>query len=502
MKNKGTGIFKNTVLVVAVVLASKCLGLLRETFVAALYGATAETDAFFFAQSMPGTIFPSVCNGISTAFVSLYVMRLTEKGEEDADRYASRTLLFALFLGIILSAVGAMLSSILVPLLAPGFSGDQRLLAIELTQLTMGSFFLFMLQYMLTAILNSKSFFVGSQIAALFYSGTIAVVLLVVGSGKSMEWLTLLTIFANLSQLIALVFCCWGHFHFSPIQKPAWQENRQLLHLTIPILLGNSVVQIHTIVDKALGSLLPDGSLSALSYGNTLGNLVVNVLVVSLTTVLYPNLTREAVEGDSGNYGRILTKSMSGLTALMIPITCVTLLCAKDVVEIVYGRGSFDLSAVENTSLVLVCYAPMFVFCAVREVLTRAYFAVQDTKTPMINSAISVSCNVVLSLALTPWLGIVGITLGTSISTLLTALLLLRSIRRKLPQLRMTTFYENIRNQLLAGVGAEGILWMFLRMIPIHSPVLRFGMATIICFGIYLLFLLLITKYKVFFHRK
>lgn len=497
MKNKGAGIFKSTVLVVVVVLASKCLGLLRETLVAALYGATAETDAFFFAQSMPGTIFPSVCNGISTAFVSLYVMCLTEKGEEDADRYASRTLMFALLVGIILSAVGTLLSPALVPLLAPGFSGEQRLLAIKLTQLTMGSFFLFMLQYMLTAILNSKRFFVGSQIAGLFYSGTIAAALFIVGSGKSMEWLTLLTILANLSQLLILVLCCRGHFRFSLVQKPAWQENRQLLHLAIPILLGNSVVQIHTIVDKALGSLLPEGSLSALSYGNTLGNLVVNVLVVSLTTVLYPNLTREAASGDMEYYGDILTQSMSGLTALMVPITCVTLLCANDVVEIIYGRGSFNASAVESTSLVLICYAPMFICCAVREVLTRAYFAVQDTKTPMINSAISVFCNVFLSLALTPWLGIMGITLGTSISTLLTALLLLRSIRRKMPQLCLSYFYKNFIHQIIAGVIGLSVLWGFLFLLPVQIHILRFAFATMVCFGVYALCLWLLNGHRV-----
>lgn len=497
MNEKKQNILKSTALVAGIVLLGKVLGLLRETLVAALYGATAETDAFFFAQSMPGTLFPAVCNSLSTAFISLYVLRLTEDGEEPGDQYASRILVSTTVLGIILSIVGILITPVAVPLLAPGFKGTQLTLAVFLSRITMGAFVLMMLQYMLTAILNSKQFFVGSQVASLFYNVTIIALLFLLGAHQGIVLLTVSTVLAIFIQILVLAVCCRGHFHFTLRQKHSWAENRHLLRLSLPILLGNSVVQLHLIVDKALGSLLSEGSLSALTYGNTLGNLVVNVLVVSLTTVLYPNLTADAASGNTHHYGKVLLRSMSGLTALMMPIVCVTMLYAGDIVRIVYGRGSFSEEAVANTAQVLVCYAPMFVACAVREVLTRGYFAIQDTRTPMLNSAFSVGGNIVLSLLLTPRWGIVGITLGTTISTLLAAVLLLRSIRRKMPELELRIFPRNLFHQIIAGAVSFLALWEFRELVPLSGSLFRFSAATVLCFLIYGGCLLLLNHRKI-----
>ncbi len=497
MRLSRNSILQASLWVTLLALASKAIGFFRETLIAGYYGATAETDAFFLAQSMPGMIFPSVCNSLSTAFITLYVTRSTSRGEDEGDLYASRMVFGTLLISLALSLVGVLLASPLMPLLAPGFTPGQVALAAHLTRLTMAAFPLTMLQYMLTAILNAKKLFVSSQVAALAYNLVVILATYMVGDQQSMDLLTLSVIGGHVTTVMLLAILCWRHVRFKKLVNPLHPDTVQLVRMGLPILLGNSVVQIQQIVDKALGSTLPEGSLSAINYGNTLGGLVVTVLVTSLTTVLYPNLTREAAEGDTENYGQILTKSMSGLTALMVPITCVTILCAKDVVEIVYGRGSFDSSAVESTSLVLACYAPMFLFCAVREVLTRAYFAIQDTKTPMINSAISVSCNVVLSLVLTPWLGIVGITLGTSISTLLTALLLLKSIRKKMPQLCLSGFYRNLFHQIAAGAIGLGVVWGFFLLLPIQVHILRFATATVVCFSIYALCLWLLNGRRV-----
>lgn len=479
-----------TLWVSVLALVGKILGFGREALIAAFYGATAETDAFFFAQSMPNMIFPAVSGSISTALTSLYVKRLTEQGEAAGDRYASRMLTATTLLGCFLSLLGILLSPLLVPLFAPGFTGAQQTLAIRLTRLTMAGFSLYFLHYILGAILNSKKMFISSQSSALAYNAAIIVVILLFGRGRSMEFLTLTVVFGTTIQVLGMLLCCHGHFHYTGRLNPFHQETTELLRLALPILLGNSVLQLNTIVDKALSSLLPDGSLSALTYGNSLYSLVIGVFVTSLSTVLYPSLTSMAASRNEKQYGSILLQALNGLLLLLIPISCITLLTADDIVTAVYARGSFDRTAVTYTALVLSCYAPQFVFSGIQEVLTRGFFAIQDTKTPAKISAIGVGCNIVFSLLFVRVLGIAGIALGTTVSALVSACLLLRKAHRKIPTLRLSAFFRQTGIQLAAGICLAAALWLFRHFVTIPIAILNFIVSALFGFAVYFLILL------------
>ena len=471
--------------VALIVVLGKLLGFGREALIAAYYGATAETDAFFFAFNMPAMLFPAICSSISTAFISLYVKHITERGEAEGDRYASRMLTASIVIGLVLSGLGVLVSPLLVPLLAPGFSGGQLTLAVRLARMSMASFILLMLQYMLGAILNSRKRFIGSQVSALLYSVAIIVVTVLLGPGQSMYLLMKTVIFANLIYVVALLICCRGQFHYQWFQNPIHPETRHFLKLSLPILLGNSVVQINTIVDKALGSILPGGSLSALTYGNTLSSLVISVFVVSLSTVLYPTLTSDAASGNLEQYGATLESSICSLSLILMPISCITVLSASDIVEFVYARGSFDATAVTYTAIVLACYAPMFVASGIREVLTRGFFALQETRTPMQNSAIGVGCNIAFSLLFVRWLGIAGIALGTTLSALITAILLLVSAHRRLKSLAMVRVLRKLLKQFLAGGITVAALLVFRQHIALPYALLRFLANTAVGFSAY-----------------
>ena len=484
---KHNSILSATIFVSLLIILGKILGFFREMIIAAYYGATALTDAFFFAQGMPAMIFPAVCNSLSTAFISLYVKRLAENGEQEGDRYASRMLATTTILGVILSVAGVLLAPVLVPLLAPGFAGEQLNLAIHLTRLTMGAFVLTMLQYMLCAILNSKKLFIGSQVAGLLYNAVIVAITVVLGRGQSMDTLTLTVVAGMAIQVLALMFCCRGQFTFCFGLSPIHRDSGILLRLALPILLGNSVVQLNNIVDKALCSMLPAGSLSALSYANTLNTLVISVFISSLSTVLYPTLTADAASGNMDRYGKTLMQSMTNLTMLLIPISCITFLDAEEIIRIIYARGDFSEEAVVVTALVLSCYAPRFVFAGFREVLTRAFFALQDTKTPMIAGSIGVGCNIVFSLLFVRWLGVAGIALGTVVSVFVIAVLLLWWTHKKLPMLPVKNLIFRLGKQMAASGVLIIALMAFRSFVDIPWPLIRFATDTAVGFAVYLL---------------
>lgn len=486
-KGAGSPLLLTSAAVSAVILLGKLLGFARETLIADYYGATWKTDAFFFAQNMPGMIFPSVCNSISTAFISLYATKLAQEAAEDADRYASRMLLASLLLGLVLSGAGTALMPLLVPLFAPGFGGEQLALAISLTQLTMGAFVLTMAEYMLNGILTAKKRFLGSQATGLLYNCVIIAVTVLLGREGRLETLTLTVILGHIVQVTALVFCCRVCFRPAFRVNPFHRDTARLLRLSLPILFGNAAYQINTIVDQALGSLLPDGSLSALSYAHTLTFLVTSVCVTSLSTVLYPTLTAEAAKGDLKRCGNQIVQSLTGLCWLLIPISLITLLFAEEIVSFVFARGSFHQTAVSYTGAALAGYALMFIGTGIREILTRAFYARQDTRTPMVNTVLSIVANIVFSLLLTHWLGLVGIALGTTLSCTIAACLLMWSTHRRMPFVPVSAFLSQFCRQLLSGAVMCAALLLFQRLVEPPAPVfLRLVLNTLIGFAVYI----------------
>ena len=155
-------------------------------------------------------------------------------------------------------------------------------------------------------------------------------------------------------------------------------------------------------------------------------------------------------EGEHEKVGDNLKKSIEYLVVLIMPVMVMCFVCGDCIVDILYGRGNFDSSAVTLTTNVVFGYAAGFLFQATRANLVRVYYAFQNTKTPMINGAISIAANVTLSILLSKIIGVGGIALATSIAMLLVTVLLLPGVKKYIPGF-------SLRSSLPECVKAVGI---------------------------------------------
>lgn len=493
---KHNSITRAAILVALLTVISKILGFGREALIASYFGASAETDAFFFAHSMPEMVFPSVCNSISTAFITLYISKLAIDKIE-GNKFASRMLFQTILIGIVLAIIGVLLSPFLVKLFAPGFSGGQFLLAIKLTKITMAAFVLIMIQYMMTAILNSNKVFVSSQIAGLFYNLFVITITFLLHGNQSMEELTLTVVGGSIILIVILfVFTLANDIKISISNRIEKGELRSLLKLALPIMLGNAVIQINSIADRIIGSLLPTGSVSALSYSTTLCNIVTGVFITSLSTVLYPSLSHDIANNNTDGFLSKINKSITIFFVILIPISIVTILDSLTIVSFVYGRGNFDTTAIDYTSFSLMFYGPMFAFYAIREVLSRSFFALQDTKTPMLNTSVGVGINIVLSIVFSKYIGIGGIALGTSISTAISSLLLLYNANKKIIGFEITLILRSIFRTIVSAFLVVLVMLVFKHYIRMTGIVVLI-VDTIACLFFYFIALSLFYKESV-----
>lgn len=492
MKKNRKSIIEVSIIVAIIAIFAKIIGFGREAIIAAYYGANNQTDAYFLARNMPALIFPAVCNSLSTAFLSVYVTTKVKEGLERADLFVSRSINISLLISLVLSFIAFIMSPLYVPLLAPGFDTETTKLAVKLTRITMAGFSLTMIQYMLTAVLNSKKFFFGAQIAGIFNNIFIITITILFGKNYGVVFLTLVVIGGLLVQAITLIYLSnkWVKYSFELKIKDSLIN--KMIHLTIPILLGNSVIQLSTIVDKIIASNLGEGAVSSLSYTNSLNSVVISVFIVSVSTVLYPTLTENASENDDLMFTKNLIQNLMILVLVIAPISMITVIYSEDIIKLVYYRGEFNVTAVQFTTNALTYYSLGYVFIAIREVIIRGFYATGNSKIPMKNGIISVAINIILSIILSKFIGIRGIALGTSISALISAITLLIIFKNKIKFIKYKQTIPTVIKTVIAIFFTSFILVFISNVTHEFHEIIRFTIAIIIGFGFYTFILFLL----------
>lgn len=483
-------IVRTSIVVAMIAILAKIIGFGREAVIAAFYGANASTDAYFLAQNMPGMIFPALCDSIVAAFLPIYVSKCVQEGEEKGNRFASNVLMVTTVLAILLSIFAYFITPYIVPIFASGFSDETLILAVKLTRITMASFVLIMVYSILGTVLNAKKLFYRAQIAGIIFNIIVILVTLMFGKEQSVEFLTWTVVVGHLVQVIALILFCIGKVKFSLSLTPIDEDIKQLIRLTTPILLGNSVIQINTIIGKMLASNVAEGAISALSYSGTLNAVVTGVFIASLSTVLYPTLTENAAGDNDFEFNNNLIKSLNFLIMALVPVSIITILFSTDIVTIVFERGSFNKIATIMTAETLMYYAVGYTFAAIREVLVRAFYAFGNSRTPMFNGIISVGTNIIFSIVLSRFMGIAGIALGTSIASMLTAILLIISIKKHIKFIKLSQMLPTTIKLFFAGCATTIVLLIVSRTFQTLSSLSRFILAALIGFSVYFIILL------------
>lgn len=477
-------IIKATIIVAAIAFFSKVIGFFREVLIASFYGANSQMDAYFLAHSMPSMIFPAVCNSFSTAFLSMYVKKNSIDGEKSSGKFAFNSLVFSLFLALILSILGWLSMPYIVVLFAPGFDESTKKLAIKLSRLIISSFIFTMSQYMFTAILNSKKIFYAAQISGIIYNCFIIIVTVLLGKNQSVEILTLTVVFGLILQNVILLFFIIKKGNLMRDNFVINKDIKGILDLAIPILLGNSIVQINNIVDKMIASNIAEGAISAISYSNSINSIVISIIITSLSTVLYPSLV-EAFAKDEKQFNNIVHRNLRLLILVIIPISIITSIYAKDIVIVLYGRGNFSEDAVLLTTDALFFYSFGYIFMAVREIIIRAFYAMGDSKTPMVNGTIAVFLNIIFSIIFSKYLGVGGIALASSFANLLSSIILFYRLKSKTADFD-NTGRKDIKTFLLKLIIVYLIVILVLIVLnrycicKIDNPIFRFSTGTIL----------------------
>lgn len=455
-------IVKATGLILVVNMCVKVLGFLRESFIANAYGAGALTDAYQIAYTIPYFLQAILGYALVTAVVPVLTKHLVKNDKEEA-WYVGSCAINVTALGLaVITAIGILISTILVKLLAPGFERETAELTVQMTRIMFPSVIFMGVGMVFTGIANASYKFGVAAFAPGFSNIIIICSVLIFASSTGIWGLTVGTLVSFIGFFLIQIPVLWRiGFKYRLVLGLNHPDVKQIVHDIVPIILGVAVNQICFAVNRIFGSLLAEGTISYLNYSNKLMMLPIGIFVNAVAYAIYPSLSEMALKKDFRQLALTLKRGIGMVCLVAIPAAAGLCALAEPIVRVVYERGSFDQVATMATAWALMFFTLGLVPISVNMVLTRAFYALEDVKTPVKIGALIIVIDILLScilFKLMPYGG-AGLAFANSLALLVGTIGMYFYLKRKmLPDLKEGNLLISLIKMLVAaGVMAAAV---------------------------------------------
>ncbi|MBU1234634.1 MAG: murein biosynthesis integral membrane protein MurJ [Proteobacteria bacterium] len=450
------------------VMCSRVLGLIREQIFAGMFGAGLAYDAFVIAFRVPNLLRDLFAEGaLSAAFITVFTDYDTNRTKEETWMLASNVLVF---FGILLSLVSLCIiffADPLINLLAADFSKIHG--KIELTILLsriMTPFLVFIsLSAVVMGILNSRGKFFVPAIASAFFNmgsiiGGVCLALILPRFGQpAIVGMAIGTLLGGLLQLaVQLPTLARIGFRFTPRLRLKDPGLKRIITLMIPAIIGLSPTQINIFINAGFASSCAEGSVSWLNYAFRLVQLPIGLFGVALSIAAMPVLAKHAAKKDIQGMKETMVSSLTMVFSLTIPATLGLMLLSEPVIRIIFERGAFtgfDTIATANT---LTLYAVGLFAYSSNKILVPVFYALEDTKYPLIASFLAVGSNILIINLTIDSLQHLAIALSTSCSMILNFIFLSIVLYWKTGGYSVSYLFKGLLKIAVAGTAMAAFL--------------------------------------------
>ena len=451
---------------------STLLGLTNRMLYTRAFGAGVELDTFLTANRLPELLFNLMAGGaLASAFLPTFTERLTQPDRAGAWRLASAVGHLVLLALALLSGLAWLLAPWLIRLLAPGFDPAQVRLAASLLRIQLLAPTLFGLSGLLMSTLHAHQRFLLPALAPSFHwlGWIVATLFFVPRAGiHGLAWGVVLG--AALHLLVQLPALRGLGVRYTPTLGLDLPAVRRVGRLMAPRVFGVAMVQLHFLVNIILASSMPQGSLTGLTLAFSLMLMPEVVIAQAVATAALPTFSAQAAQGRLEEMRTSLATTLRGLVFLCLPASLGLALLRRPIVSLLFERGAFDAQSTELVAWPLLWYAAGLLGHALVELVSRAFYALQNTRTPVIVGALAMGLNVAFSLIFSAWFARQGLqphgglALANSLATGLECLALLFLMRRRLGGLDLGRLRPGLAASLIASVGMGAGLWGWLQL--------------------------------------
>lgn len=477
----------------AATFLSRILGLVREQVFAVMFGAGNAMDAFNVAFRIPNLLRDLFAEGaMSAAFIPTFTRTRAEQGDRAAWRLAGRVFRFLLVFVSLLSVVGAFFAPELVRLYAGAFETvpGKFELTVRMTRVMFPFFPLVALAAAFMGILNACGvFFLPAFASALFNLASIIVGVAaawwVTHYGGPHGWLPiegmavgvlaggLVQAFSQIPKLYRVGY----RYPRREASDPSWSQDpglRRILALLVPGTVGLAATQVNLLVNTVLATSQGPGAVSWLNYAFRLLQFPIGIFGVSLAAATLPRVSQLWVKRDYAGTEALLQKSLKQVLAVNLPAAAGLAFLAVPILQLLFQYGRFYFEDVRATAWALGLYAIGLPAYSAVKVLVPAFYAMGNTRVPVLSSVMAVGLTVGLNLAWVGTLGYRGLALGTSVAACANAFFLLVAARRELARqgtrLGLGSLAASLALNLLIALSMGALCWGLQTLWMQHLP--------------------------------
>lgn len=439
---------------------AKVLGLVRNMVFANFYGTGFEATAFFTASRIPLQLLDITLGAaISSTFIPVFNEYMQKKGKESAIAFANNFLNVIILMSLVLSVLGIIFAGPIVKLIAPDLDIATMNLTIELSKILFPVMLFTAVAYVFVGFLQSMDEFNIPAIISIVSNGILILYLMIFNDKFGVKGASIAMLIGWGTQiLVQLPSAIKKGFKYSFKINFKDEGLKKVVKLALPILISSWVQPINNIINLRLASGLEDGqAVSTIEYAYTLYLIVVGVFSYTLSNIIFPELSKLSADNQEDEFREIIKKAIKISIFFIIPMSVGIAVLSSDVIKLIYERGEFTANSTMLTSSALMCYAIGMLGYGLMEILNKAFYAKQDAKTPMYTSAVAIVLNVIFSIVFVKTIGYTGLPLAASITSILTAIIMLWRIEKKVNKLIDKNTFKELAKALISA-GFMGVV--------------------------------------------
>ena len=476
---------------------ARLLGLGRQMIVGQLFGTTIQMDAFAAANVVTETLYLVVAGGaLASAFIPVFTGLLTQGDRRGAWRLASQAANLIFVVVLLLSALTALLANPIIDyILAPEMEPAGQRLTAQLLRIMLIATVTFSVSGLLMGVLNAHQHFLLPALAPILYNFGIIGGAVFLSPRMGIHGVAVgVVVGAALHLLIQLPGLRGRDFQYAPglgFDNPAV---RQVSRLMGPRVLGLAVTRVNFWVNTNLASAFGEGSVSALDYAMRVMLLPLGVVAQAIGIAAFPTFSELVAQGDLVSVRRALASTLRSVIYLALPASVGLIILRVPIVQLLFERGEFTAQSTASVAWVLAFFALGLTGHAGLEIVVRAFYALHDTRTPVVVGSAAMALNVVLSITLSRlfltigWMPHGGLALANSLATLIEASWLLWLLRNRLGGVEGGWLLSGFLKSCLATAGMAGVIWLWSFVSPHGSALWLGGVGIVLGAAAYVVF--------------
>lgn len=464
----GQGLASAAILMVVLTFAARIAGMVRMMVVGSAFGAGGDINSFFAAFTIPDLIYFLIAGGAArTAFVPVFTEYLAHGRRREAWRVFSTVFWLLLILGGVVVIGGSLFAPQVARLSALGWLGSapERVdVCARIMRIIFPAQLFLVLGSLLMGTLNAHKHFLWPALGPLVYDIVFIIGAVIGGTLPESEGLVVMAWGSVVGALLGSVVIqipplAARGAKLLPVFDLKDEGVRRTIRLALPVILGLAVAEINWVVVRILATMCQENAPAVLEYANRLWKLPSGVFAAGIAIAVFPTLSEHYARGDVKSYRRDFSFAMRNTLFLVLPVTVAFATLSTPIVRMLFQRGSFDPSTSPLVGTVVLWLSPGMISLGISYIAARAFYARQNTVTPVVCGVISIFACLGLGYWATQTTGVVGLAMATSATAVLNAALLIVLLKREVGQLDGGRIARSLLRILPGAVALGVICW-------------------------------------------